>query len=201
MKRENRNHEKDKDLEKQNHSQEEVTGSTNDMLTKDSDDINVEEKGLKELEEIKIKLEEKTKLCEEHFDKFQRTVAEFDNYKKRTLKEKESLCTDVTVDVVAAILPVVDSLERAVQAAKKEDNTQSLREGIELVFKQMKEVMKGLGVQEILCKGENFNPELHNAVMHIEDEAYGENEVIEEFQKGYILKDKVVRHSMVKVAN
>lgn len=154
-----------------------------------------------EMEELKVKLDEKAKQCEEYFNMLQRTAAEFDNYKKRTAKEKEAIYTDATSDVVAAFLPVVDNIERAVQASANEGEGNPLREGVELVYRQFKEVMKKLGVEEIKCQGEKFDPNLHNAVMHVEDPEFGESVVVEEFQKGYILKDKVIRHSMVKVAN
>jgi molecular chaperone GrpE len=154
-----------------------------------------------EFDEIKAKLDDKGKQCEEYFHLLQRTAAEFDNYKKRTAREKEALYSEAASDVVAAILPVVDSLERAVSAADRAEDKQALKEGVELVFRQMKDVMKGLGVEEIKTAGEAFDPNLHNAVMHVEDEAFGENAIVEEFQKGYTLKGKVLRHSMVKVAN
>lgn len=153
-----------------------------------------------ELESLKSQLEAKTKQCEEYLNALQRTAAEFDNYKKRTAREKEGLYSEAAGDVVGAFLPVVDNLERAVQASGKEDG-QSLKDGVELVMRQIKSVMQKLGVEEIKSVGEPFDPQLHNAVMHIDDEAYGENVVVEEFQKGYILKDKVIRHSMTKVAN
>jgi molecular chaperone GrpE len=131
----------------------------------------------------------------------QRTAAEFDNYKKRTAKEMGSVYNDAAVDIVAAFLPVVDNIERAVQASSKEADAASLKEGIDLVFRQFKEVMAKLGVEEIKSLGEKFDPNLHNAVMHVEDPEYGESVIVEEFQKGYTLKDKVIRYSMVKVAN
>jgi len=154
-----------------------------------------------EIDKLKSQLEEKTKQCEEYFNMLQRTAAEFDNYKKRTAKEKGAIYTDAVSDSVASFLPVVDNIERALQASANDADFQSLKDGIELVHRQFKEVMKNLGVEEIKALGEKFDPNLHNAVMHIEDSEFGENVVIEEFQKGYILKDKVIRYSMVKVAN
>ncbi|NLL05139.1 MAG: nucleotide exchange factor GrpE [Clostridiaceae bacterium] len=155
----------------------------------------------KEVEEIKAKLEEKSKQCEDYFDKLQRTAAEFDNFKKRTVKEKEALYSDATSEVVAAFLPVVDNLERAIEAANKDVNANSLKEGVELVYRQMKDVLQKLNVEVIEAVGNEFDPNLHNAVSHVDDEQYGNNIIIEEFQKGYMLKDKVIRYSMVKVAN
>lgn len=167
-----------------------------------SEKLNDEEKKLEDIGAIKAKLENKEKLCEEYFGQLQRATAEFDNYKKRTAKEKEALYSEAVSDVISALLPVVDNFERALNASNSENSNQSsLKEGIELVYKQLKDVMKSMGIEEIKCVGEGFNPEFHNAVMHIEDDSCGENVVVEEFQKGYILKDKVIRHSMVKVAN
>ncbi|WP_010247857.1 nucleotide exchange factor GrpE [Acetivibrio cellulolyticus] len=154
-----------------------------------------------EVEELKSKLEEKTKQCDDYFNMLQRTAAEFDNFKKRTAREKEALYLDATIDVVAAFLPVIDNIERAVQAANNDAGDNSLKEGIDLVYRQFKDVMKKLNVEAIEAVGKEFDPNLHNAVSHIDDEQYGENVVAEEFQKGYIFKDKVIRHSMVKVAN
>lgn len=156
---------------------------------------------LKEVEEIKAQLEEKSKQCEEYFDKLQRTAAEFDNFKKRTAKEKEALYSDATSDVVSAFLSVVDNLERALEAANNEADVNSLKEGVELVCRQFKDVLQKLNVQVIEAVGNEFDPNLHNAVSHVDDDQYGNNIVVEEFQKGYIYKDKVIRYSMVKVAN
>jgi len=155
----------------------------------------------KEVEKIKQQFEEKVKQCDEYFDKLQRTAAEFDNFKKRTAKEKEALYSDATSDAVAAFLPVIDNIERALDAAGNEASDNSLREGVELVYRQFKEVLDKLNVSVIEAVGKEFDPNLHNAVSHVDDEEYGENIVVEEFQKGYIYKDKVVRYSMVKVAN
>lgn len=153
------------------------------------------------LKEISQQLEEKSKKCDEYLAMLQRTAAEFDNYKKRTAREKEALQSDIVGDVVAAFLPVIDNLERASMASEKDDDEQSLKDGITLVMRQVSDVLKKLGVESIEASGKDFNPELHNAVMHIEDDSYSENIIVEELQKGYIIKDKVIRHSMVKVAN
>lgn len=153
-----------------------------------------------EIEELKAKLEEKTGKCEEYINMVQRTAAEFDNYKKRTLKEKEALSLDVSIDIVNAFLPVVDNLERALKAAEGMESN-PLKDGVELVMRQLKDCLDKLGVEPIDAVNNQFDPELHNAVMHVTDDASGENVVVEEFQKGYVMKGKVVRHSMVKVAN
>lgn len=153
-----------------------------------------------EMENLKKEMDEKTRQCNDYMNMLQRTAAEFDNYKKRTTREKEALYSDTVSEVISAFLPVVDNFERAVQVTDS-SNKEALREGIEMVLKQMKDTMKRFGVEEIKSIGEKFDPNLHNAVMHVDDEGYGENEVIEELQKGYLIKDKVIRYSMVKVAN
>lgn len=171
-------------------------GGNGGMDSQDEDTTAVDE-----LEAIKAQLEEKSIKCEEYFSMLQRTAAEFDNYKKRTLKEKEALYSDAVSDVVVSFLPVIDSIERALQLCSGKENEQSINEGIGLVDRQIKDVLKKLGVEEIKSVGETFDPNIHNAVMHVEDEAYGHNVIVEEFQKGYIYKERVIRHSMVKVAN
>lgn len=153
-----------------------------------------------EVEELKAKLEEKTRQCEEYLNAIQRSTAEFDNYKKRTIKEKEALSLDASIDTISALLPVVDNLERALKAAECIENN-PLKDGVEMVMRQLQECLGKLGVEPIEAVDNPFNPELHNAVMHVTDDDKGENVVIEEFQKGYVMKGKVVRHSMVKVAN
>ena len=132
-------------------------------------------------------------------DKYLRLAAEYDNYRKRTAKEKESLYTDAKIDTVKALLGVYDNLERGL--AQYGDEESPHRKGLEMVFNQFKESLKKLGVETMDAVGQPFDPEKHNAVMHIEDESYGENTVVEVFQKGYTLGDKVLRFAMVKVAN
>lgn len=154
----------------------------------------------KEALELKSQLEQKSKQLEECMSMLQRNAAEFDNYKKRTQKEKESLYLDASINTVNAFLPVVDNLERALKAAENMEPN-PLKDGMEMVMRQLKECLEKLGVEPIIAVENNFNPDLHNAVMHVEDESVGESMVIEEFQKGYLMKGKVVRHSMVKVAN
>lgn len=137
------------------------------------------------------------KSYDELYDKHLRTLAEYDNYKRRTQKEKENLYLSAQADTVECLLPVLDNLERAVEAA--EDSP--MKEGVQMIVKQLLETLSKLGVNEIEAVGKPFDPNLHNAVMHIEDEALGESTVAEQFAKGYIMKDRVIRHSMVKVAN
>ncbi|MCX7842682.1 MAG: nucleotide exchange factor GrpE [Clostridia bacterium] len=152
------------------------------------------------VESLKEQLEAKSKKCDEYFNMLQRTMAEFDNYKKRTAREKTELYSEAVCEAVGAFLPVLDNLERAMNAAGTAE-ANSLKEGVEMIFRQLKDVMKNLGIEEIKGVGEKFDPNLHNAVMHISDDSLGEGVVVEEFQKGYSYKDKVIRHSMVKVAN
>ena len=132
-------------------------------------------------------------------DKYMRLVAEYDNYKKRTVKEKEALYTSSVCDIVKELLPVVDNLERAMNSF--EDKESEHYKGFEMVLRQTSDIFTKIGVEEIKAEGETFNPDLHNAVMHIDDDNFGENVVAEQFQKGYTYKDKVIRYSMVKVAN
>ncbi|NMM61954.1 nucleotide exchange factor GrpE [Clostridium sp. P21] len=130
-------------------------------------------------------------------DRLARTVAEYDNFRKRTAKEKEGIYTNACEDILKQMLPVLDNLERAITV---EGNVEDLKKGIEMTIKQFNDALGKLEVEEINTEGE-FDPNVHNAVMHIDDEQYGKNEVVEVFQKGYKRGDKVLRHSMVKVAN
>lgn len=156
------------------------------------------EETLDETEAAEIVEDEKSKEIAELNDKYLRLVAEYDNYRKRTAKEKESIYPEAKVSVVSTFLPVIDNLERALNASQSED---SLYEGVKMILRQFEEVLKSNGVEVIEAVGKTFDPNLHNAVMHIDDEAYGENEIVEEFQKGYKIGDRIVRYSMVKVAN
>lgn len=144
-------------------------------------------------------LAQKEKEINELKEQFLRLAAEFDNYKKRTKKEKEKIYTSSVADVVSAFLPVVDNIERALKAS--EGSNESIREGIEMIHRQTMDVLSKLGVEPIEAKGRKFDAKYHEAIMHIEDENYGENEVVEEFLKGYKYNDIVIRHSVVKVAN
>lgn len=132
-------------------------------------------------------------------DKYLRLAAEYDNYRKRTAKEKESLYTDAKIDTVNALLGVYDNLERGI--AQYGDEESPHRKGLEMVFNQFKESLKKLGVETMDAVGQPFDPEKHNAVMHIEDERYGESTVVEVLQQGFTLGDKVLRFAIVKVAN
>jgi len=131
-------------------------------------------------------------------DKYLRLAAEYDNYRKRTAKEKESIWTEVKADTAAAFLPVYDNLERAI---KQETADEAYKKGVEMTMNQLKEVFSKLGIEEIPALGETFDPNLHNAVMHVDDENFGENTIAEVFQTGFRCGEKVIRFSMVKVAN
>lgn len=131
-------------------------------------------------------------------DKYLRICAEYDNFRKRTQKEKENLYGDIRANVISSFLPVYDNLVRALAA---ETQDEAYRKGVEMIMNQFNSTLEKLGASEIKAVGEKFDPALHNAVMHVEDETKGENEIVEEFQKGFKIGDKVIRFSMVKVAN
>lgn len=146
-------------------------------------------------DETDTKLAEMTEKC-------QRIAAEYYNFRERTAKEKASMYSDGARDTVEKILPIVDNLERAIatESAKSEEEDGFFK-GVEMILKQFKETLTSMGVEEIPAKGEKFDPNLHSAVSHIEDENFGENEITIEMMKGYKYKEKVIRHSMVQVAN
>lgn len=134
----------------------------------------------------------------EEKDKYLRLAAEYDNYRRRSQKEREALFSDVRADTVKALLPVYDNLERALKA---ECTDEAFYKGVELTMNQLLGILEKMGVTLIEAKDCVFDPQLHNAVMHVEDESLGENVIVEEFQKGFKLNDKVIRFAMVKVAN
>lgn len=147
------------------------------------------------------KKDKKDELIEELTDKYKRTFAEFDNFRKRSEKEKSAMYEVGAKDVIEKILPVVDNFERGFKAVSEEELATPFAEGMDKIYKQLLKTLEDLGVKEIEAEGNEFDPNLHNAVMHIEDETLGENIVAEVLQKGYMYRDSVVRHSMVKVAN
>lgn len=144
------------------------------------------------------KMEGLAKLVADVNDKYLRLAAEYDNYRKRTAKEKESIYGDAKADTIKPLLAVYDNLERGIA---QYDEADVHRQGLELILRQFSEALTKLGVTEIEAKGQPFDPEKHNAVMHVEDEEAGENTVVEVFQKGFMLGEKVLRFAMVKVAN
>lgn len=136
---------------------------------------------------------------QETLDRLLRTTAEYDNFRKRSVKEKEALYRTAQADFAEKILPVLDNFDRAIAAC--EDKEDSFFRGVEMVHKQFVEILEGIGITPIKTVGEAFNPELHYAVAHEESDAHGENEIIEEFARGYQFKEQVIRPAMVKVAN
>ena len=134
-------------------------------------------------------------------DRLKRSMAEFDNFRKRSEKEKATMFDMGARSVAEKLLPVVDNFERAMLATPSEGEGKAFADGIAMIYNQMTKTLEDLGVKPIDCVGKDFDPNLHNAVMHIEDESLGENVVAEELLKGYMYKDSVLRHSMVKVAN
>ena len=174
----------------------------------DSADVELEAKaeGAEEPTKEKSKLFKKKKdpkdeKIEELSDKLLRQMAEFDNFRKRTEKEKSAIYEIGAKDIVEKLLPVVDNFERGFTTVAEEDKEDAFVTGMEMVYKQLMTMLEGVGVKPIEAVGQEFNPDLHNAVMHVEDETVGENIIVEEFQKGYTYRDSVVRYSMVKVAN
>ncbi len=184
------------------------------MMSEKEKDIIEETEEIKEIEEIEEieetieaedispEVSEEEKLNQEIEslkDKLMRHAAEFDNFKKRTQKEKEELYKMAVCDMIEKLLPVKDNMERAITSVLEAD--EKIAEGVKMIDKQFLDVLTEIGVSEIESVGKEFNPEMHNAVMHEDNEEYGENIITEEFMKGYMYKDKVVRHSVVKVAN
>ena len=158
------------------------------------------EKKEEQTEETKLKdtiLLQKEQLNEQE-DRLKRLMAEFDNFKKRSSKERESLYNSLVSDIFSSLLPVIDNLEKAATATTEDEN---YKQGVELVLKQFKDVLSVNGVQEIEAVGKTFDPELHEAVSSVVDETLGEKEIKEEYRKGYKIGTKVIRHSMVVVAN
>lgn len=140
-------------------------------------------------------------IIEELTDKYKRTFAEFDNFRKRSEKEKSAMFELGAKSIIEKILPVIDNFERGFQTVDEEDKEDAFVVGMDKVYKQMVSTLEEAGVKAIDAVGQKFDPNFHNAVMHIEDDNFGENEIAEEFQKGYTYRESVVRHSMVKVAN
>lgn len=149
----------------------------------------------------KEKKDPKDVKIEELTDRLQRNMAEFDNYRKRTEKEKSAMFEIGARDIIEKILPVVDNFERGLAAVPEEDKGTPFAEGMEKIYKQLMKTLEDTGVKPIEAVGQPFDPNFHNAVMHIDDESLGENTVAMELQKGYTYRDTVVRHSMVQVAN
>ena len=175
-------------LEEQKNNDLDYKNIQNEVNKKEADEI-IELK--KQVETQKIQITETE-------DRLKRVAAEFDNYKKRSAKERDSLYNSLMSDVIAGFLPIIDNLEKAVEADTKDEE---YKKGIELVLKQFKDILAAKGVVEIETVGKTFDPELHEAVSSVQDDTKGEKEIVQEYRKGYKLGDKVIRHSMVVVAN
>ena len=160
----------------------------------EQEEVKEQEGKNQEVENLKVELEEKE-------DRLKRLMAEFDNYRKRTEKEKAAMYEVGAKSVIEKLLPIVDNFERGLAAVPEEEAKSAFAEGMDKIYKQVLKMLEDMGVKPIEAVGQPFDPNFHNAVMHVEDERLGENVVAEEFQKGYLYRDSVVRHSMVKVAN
>lgn len=172
------------------------------METKDEATIEQEENGTLEQEESVESVSELEQLQSDYAalnDRYVRTLAEYDNFRKRTQKDIESKIAYTKTDILGRILPVLDNFERA--AFNSDADFDSYKKGIEMTVTQLMEIFKGLGVESFGDPGDKFDPNIHNGVMHIEDEAYGEDEIVEVFMKGYKMGDKIIRPATVKVAN
>lgn len=172
-------------------------------MEKEEKDVQNEEmrennKKADEIIELKKQIESQKVQIEETEDRLKRVAAEFDNYKKRNAKERDGMYNSLVADIVSGLLPVVDNLENAANAETKDEE---YKKGIELVLKQFKDILASKGVEEIETVGKTFDPELHEAVSSVQDNTKGEKEIVQEYRKGYKIGDRVIRHSMVIVAN
>ncbi len=150
---------------------------------------------------LELELQKQKELTEEANDKYKRLLAEFENARNRNEKESKRMYDIGAKEVLEKLLPVVDNFERALQMIPEEDKERGFEQGVDKIYKQLMVTLEEIGVAPMNAEGTQFDPDLHNAVMHVEDEAFGENVVTEELQKGYMYKEEVLRHSMVKVAN
>lgn len=166
----------------------------------ENEDSNLNEQKLEAEDSVNVntELENTKKELEETTDRLKRLMAEFENFKKRSAKEREGLYNSILADVIVAILPAIDNLDKAVLV---ETEDMQYKQGVELVEKQLQDILNSFGVKKIESVGQSFDPELHEAVGHVEDETLGEQEIKEEFRTGYKIGNKVIRHSMVVVAN
>ena len=181
--------------------QEAEGGASGETAAEGQEEEEKEEAEAPENMKKKKKKEKWEEKIEELEDRVKRQMAEFDNFRKRTEKEKSHMYEVGARDVIEKILPVVDNFERGLAAVPEEQKNDPVIDGMDKIYRQLMTVLADLGVEPIEAVGKEFDPNFHNAVMHVEDEELGENVVAEEFQKGYLYKDTVVRHSMVKVAN
>jgi len=188
-------------IKKSKNPSEEVNEKETNAACEETKDTEEVKDDAQEAQSEEIAVDENQKKLDELNDKYLRLLAEYDNFKKRTVREKESIYVDSVGETVTALLPVIDNLERGLDGLSEEEKENPFVKGIEAVYKQMMTSMAEIGVTPIEALGQEFDPNFHNAVMHDEDDSEESNKVIEEFQKGYMYKDSVVRHSMVKVLN
>ena len=201
---ENKTVQADEEMSAEAASHTESDGECVDEINEETCDGECDEKSSrgerKKLKKAEAQIAELEGELDEANDKYMRLYAEYENFRKRSQKEKEGTYADAYIDALTQILPILDNLERAA-AYGTEDAEHPLAKGLELTLKSFEETMEKMGVKEIEALGAKFDPNLHNAVMHVDDDSFGENEVVEVFMKGYIRGDKVLRYSMVKVAN
>ena len=180
----------------------ETQGSSDADVKEDAQSDNASDaQGAEETVDINNKKDQKDAVIEDLQDRLKRQMAEFDNYRKRTDKEKSAMFEMGASDVVKKLLPIVDNFERGFKSVTEEELQTPFAKGMDMVYKQTIKMLEDLQVKPIEAVGSEFNPEFHNAVMHVEDDSQGENIIVEEFEKGYTYRDVVIRHSMVKVAN
>ena len=179
----------------------EAQGSSDADVKAEKSDNARDAQGAEETVDINNKKDQKDAVIEDLQDRLKRQMAEFDNYRKRTDKEKSAMFEMGASDVVKKLLPIVDNFERGFKSVTEEELQTPFAKGMDMVYKQTIKMLEDLQVKPIEAVGSEFNPEFHNAVMHVEDDSQGENIIVEEFEKGYTYRDVVIRHSMVKVAN
>ena len=169
----------------------------------ENEEVNQEEakKDTKEnntIEKLKAQLKEEKEKSDEYYEHLKRNMAEFDNFKKRISKEKDMMYNTISASVISELLPILDNFEKALNS---ESTDESYKNGMAMIYGQLIEALNKIGVEEIEALNTTFDPNFHEAVMHVEDENFGEKEVVEVFRKGYKIGDKIIRHAMVKVAN
>lgn len=170
-----------------------------EQVQENAEDAKSQEKNEKvDLEALKAQLKEEKEKSDEYYEHLKRNMAEFDNFKKRITKEKDMMYNTISADIISELLPILDNFDKALNA---ETADESYKNGMAMIYNQFNETLQKLGVEEIDALNKVFDPNFHEAVMHVEDESFGEKEIIEVFRKGYKIGDKIIRHAMVKVAN
>ena len=196
-----KNNEKENDIKENTETAEPVEETVETVEEKSAKPDKAEKKKVKELEkklaEAQKSLDAKTQECAETTDKYLRMMAEYDNFRKRRAKEKESIYADAYADALKSILPIIDNLEKAAEYKDAE----KVSKGVEMILKSATDALTKMGVESFGEKGEQFDPNRHNAVMHVEDESLEEGVIVDVFQKGYSKGDKILRYAMVSVAN